>query len=107
MFPWDYIYSSWRPEGLLDLLVCFLFLGGGRGLIWTIFEVFIGIVTIVFLFYVLTVILAPLPGMEPVPPVLEGEVLTGPPGKSPRLIVFCCPWDWEAKGIFADQTLTY
>ena len=61
----------------------------------------------VFCFGFLTVILAPLPGMEPVPPALEGELLTGPPGKSPRLIVFYCPWDWEAKGIFADQTLTY
>ena len=29
-------------------------------------------------------ILAPRPGIEPAPPVLEGEVLTsGPPGKSP------------------------
>ena len=45
------LYSSWRPEGLLDLLVCFIF-GGGRGLMGTILEVFIGIVTILFLFYV-------------------------------------------------------
>ena len=26
-------------------------------------------------------ILAPRPGIEPAPPALEGEVLTGPPGK--------------------------
>ena len=34
-------------------------------------------------------ILAPPPGIEPVPPALEGEVLTtGPPGKSPALDPF-------------------
>ena len=32
-------------------------------------------------------ILAPQPGIEPVPPALEGGVLTtGPPGKSPLII---------------------
>ena len=52
---------------------------------------FIEFVTILLLFYVLVFwlrvacgILAPWPGIEPVPPALEGEVLTtGPPGKSP------------------------
>ena len=59
----------------------------------TILEVFIGIVTILFLFYVclfffLTVILAPLPGIEPVPPALEGEVLSGPPRSLQDLLCF-------------------
>ena len=35
---------------------------------------------------------APRPGIEPTPPVLEGEVLTtGPPGKSPQTLVVCEP----------------
>ena len=57
---------------------------------WTIFKVFIELVTIVLLFYVLGLfglevygILAPRPGIEPALPSLEGGVLTiGPPGKS-------------------------
>ena len=56
---------------------------------WTIFKVFIEIVTILLLFYVRFFghkacgILAPQPGIEPAPPALEGEILTaGPPGKS-------------------------
>ena len=37
-------------------------------------------------------ILAPRPGIEPSPPVLEGEVLTtGPPGKSQRPPYILCP----------------
>ena len=58
-------------------------------LMWTIFKVFIEIVTILLLFYVRFFghkacgILAPQPGIEPAPPALEGEILTaGPPGKS-------------------------
>ena len=56
---------------------------------WTIFKVFIEFVTILLLFWFFGCkacgipIPAPRPGMEPAPPVLEGEVLTtGPPGKS-------------------------
>ena len=56
---------------------------------WTIFKVFVEFVTILHLFYVLdfglkaSEILHPQPGIEPTPPVLEGEVLTTePPGKS-------------------------
>ena len=57
---------------------------------WTIFKVFFEFVTILPLFYVLVFwgheaceILAPQPGIEPVPPALEGEFLiTGPPGKA-------------------------
>ena len=58
-------------------------------LMWTIFKVFVEFVTILCLFYVLdfglkaSEILDPQPGIEPIPPVLEGEVLTTePPGKS-------------------------
>ena len=58
-------------------------------LMWTIFKVFIKLVTILLLFYVLGFwreaygILAPRPVIEPTPPALEGKVLTtGPPGKS-------------------------
>ena len=54
------------------------------------FKVFIAFVTILLLFYVLVFfgpeacgILAPGPGIEPVLPALEPEVLTtGPPGES-------------------------
>ena len=49
---------------------------------WTIFKVFIEFVIILLLFYGHKAcgILAPQPGIEPVPPALEGEVLTtGPP----------------------------
>ena len=56
---------------------------------WTIFKVFIEFVTV--LFYVLVFgheargILAPRPGIESVPPALEGEVSTiGIPGKFPQ-----------------------
>ena len=56
---------------------------------WTIFRVFVEFVTILHLFYVLdfglkaSEILHLQPGIEPTPPVLEGEVLTTePPGKS-------------------------
>ena len=57
---------------------------------WNIFKVFIELVTIPLLFYVWFFfghkacgILAPQPGIEPVPSALEGEVLTArPPGKS-------------------------
>ena len=59
-------------------------------LVWTIFKVFIEFVTILLLFYVLFLfgheawgILAPPPGIEPIPLALEGEVLTtGPSRKS-------------------------
>ena len=49
---------------------------------WTIFKVFIEFVIILLLFYGHKAcgILAPRPGIEPVAPALEGEVLTtGPP----------------------------
>ena len=57
---------------------------------WTIFKVFIEIITILLLFYVLGFfwsqtceILAPWLGIEPTFPALEGEALaTGLPGKS-------------------------
>ena len=60
---------------------------------WTIFKVFIEVVTILqqycfclmFWFFGCKAcgILAPRPGIEPEPTALEGEVLTtGPPGKS-------------------------
>ena len=58
-------------------------------LMWTIFKVFIEFVPIFLLCYVLVFwpevcgILAPQPGIEPTPPVLESEILTnGSPGKS-------------------------
>ena len=59
---------------------------------WTIFKVFIEFVTILLLFCVFGFfgpkacgILGPPPGIEPIPPALEGKVLTtGPPGKSPE-----------------------
>ena len=57
---------------------------------WIICKVFIEFVTILLLFYVLGFwpqacgILASWPGIEPVPPTLEGKVLTtGPPGEVP------------------------
>ena len=55
-------------------------------LMWTIFKVFIKFVTTYFLLYVLVFwprgILAPLPGIKPASPTLEGKFLpTGPPGK--------------------------
>ena len=55
---------------------------GGVFLMWTIFKVFMEFVTILFLSYVLGFgheacrILAPQPGIKPVAPALEGEVLT-------------------------------
>ena len=62
-------------------------------LMWTSFKVYVEFVTIMLLFYVSVFfgheargISAPLPGVEPAPPALEGEVLTtGLPGKSPAL----------------------
>ena len=58
---------------------------------WTIFKVFIELVTIVSVFVLvfwpqgMWDALAPGPGMDPVPPALEGEVLTtGLPGKSQK-----------------------
>ena len=62
---------------------------------WIIFKVFIEFVTIFLLLNILGFfgteacgILAPWPGIEPAPPPLEGEVLTtGPPGKSPEMMV--------------------
>ena len=56
-------------------------------LMWTIFKVFIELVTVLPLFYAFWFsdhkacwILAPWPMVEPVPPILEGEILTtGPP----------------------------
>ena len=61
---------------------------------WTIFEVFIEFVTMLFLFYGLFVcfrckacgIFASWPRIQLALPALEGKVLTtGPPGKSPIL----------------------
>ena len=65
---------------------------------WIIFKVFIEFVTILLLVYVVSFfdfeaygILAPRPGIEPAPAVLEGKVLTpGPTGNSPENI-FCDP----------------
>ena len=65
---------------------------------WTIFEIFIEFVTILFLFYVLVFfghdtcgLLAPWPRIEPVPSALEGKVLTtGTSGKSLDLRI-----DWK------------
>ena len=64
----------------------------GRYLLFFFFKVFIEFVTILLLFFLMFFcffgleargILAPRPGIEPAPPVLEGKVLTtGPPGKS-------------------------
>ena len=46
-------------------------------------------------------ILAPLPGMEPTPSALEGEVLaTGPPGKFPNRVLvppLCVPALWRCR----------
>ena len=62
-------------------------------LMWTIFKVFIGFVTLYYFFLCFVFffgkeacgILAPWPGIEPTLPALQGKVLTtGPPGKSPK-----------------------
>ena len=77
---------------------------------WTIFKVFIEFVTILLLFYVFGFfgheacgILAPWPGIEPIPPALEGKVLaTGPPGKSCNLLSISIRFsilDFQANGI--------
>ena len=57
--------------------------------VWTIFKLFTEFATILLLFYVLVLwpwgmgISAPWPGIKPIPPALEGKVLTiGLPGKS-------------------------
>ena len=57
-------------------------------MIWAIFKIFIEFVTILLSFFVLVFgleacgILAPRPGIAPLPSALEGEVLTtGPPEK--------------------------
>ena len=59
---------------------------------WTIFKVFTEFITILFLFDIgheAWGIIAPWPGIEPVPPALEGKVLTtGPPGKSPQILIW-------------------
>ena len=65
-------------------------------LMWTILKVFIEVVTVLLQFYVFWCfvheacgILAPRPGIEPAPPVLEGEVsTTGPPRKSLSIYLF-------------------
>ena len=64
---------------------------------WTIIKVFIESVTILLLFWFFgreaCGILAPRPGIEPTPPVLEGEVLTtGLPGRGP-VEVFLIFWN--------------
>ena len=57
---------------------------------WTILKVFIEFVTVLCLFYVLVFWpLALQPGLKPVSPALEGEVLpTGPSGKSLSLLLY-------------------
>ena len=76
---------------------------------WTIFKVFIEFLTILLLFHILVFWprgmwdLSSRPGIEPVPPALEGEVLsTGPPRKSRRLgfdgILFRCTCGWDRRG---------
>lgn len=64
-----------------------------------VFKVFIGIVTIDLPFYVWVFsheareILAAWPGIEPVPPALEGEDLTtGPPGESHTGFILAAPF---------------
>ena len=60
-------------------------------LMWTIFKVFIKLVTTLLLFFIFWFFrhqacenLAPWSGIKPAPSALEGEVLTtGPPGKAP------------------------
>ena len=72
-------FLEWIPDLLEGFLALFFF-----------FEVFIEFVTILLLFYSLVLlaaryvgILALRPGIEPVSPMLEGEVLTtGPPRNS-------------------------
>ena len=57
---------------------------------WATFKVFTEFVALLFLFYIVLLfgweacgILTPQPGIKPIPPALEGEVLTTePPGKS-------------------------
>ena len=89
--------------------------------IWTIFEVFIEFVTIccfcfMFWFFVHKAcgILAPWPGIEPVPPTVKGEVfITGPLGKSPGILVFLVilsswylDWSWNCcLGISSEVTV--
>ena len=63
---------------------------------WTIFKVFIEFITILLLLFMFWFfsqeacgILAPLPGIKPTPPALEGKVLTTrPPRKSPPSLSF-------------------
>ena len=63
---------------------------------WTIFKVFIEFITILLLLFMLWFfsqepcgILAPLPGIKPTPPALEGKALTTrPPRKSPPSLSF-------------------
>ena len=66
---------------------------------WTIFKIFIEFVTILLLFYVSGFFghktcrtLSPQPGIEPISPALEGEVLTTePPAKSQEVVIM--RWD--------------
>ena len=63
---------------------------------WTIFKVFTEFVAVLLLFYVLVFfgweacgILAPCPGIEPVPPALESNIsTTGQPEKHPTSVFF-------------------
>ena len=59
---------------------------------WTIFSldwICYSIASVGFFGHMPCGILVPWPGMEPIPPTLEGEVLTtGPPGKSLLLLFF-------------------
>ena len=69
---------------------------------WTIFKAFTEFVTVLLLFFMFCVfgheacgILVTQPGMEPVLPVLEGEVLTtGLPGKSSFRFAFSESENW-------------
>jgi len=69
-------------------------------MMWTIYKVFIEFVTILLLFYLgcsfgceAFGILVPVLGVEPIPPALEGKVLTtGPPGNSLLILFESVAW---------------
>ena len=73
---------------------------------WTNFKVFIELVTVLLLLFMFWFfgyeaygILAPWPGIEPIPSALEGEVLTtGPPGKFPL------SWCWQVLGTYCVES---
>ena len=80
-----------RPSGSTRTYTAFFF---NVGLFFFFFLVFIEFFTILLLFYFLgheaCGLLAPRPGIKPVPPALEGKFpTTGPPGKCTLSVSMC------------------